>query len=181
MSVSDAVWSTIRSEMHAVAVLTHNSCHMHALSLVFSSIDKMAWLSSTDIDHGRKDFIAWVDKYFLPGNTTSLDAIDLYAARCGFLHAGSAESKLYRDGKAKQIFYSYGAQKPQTEVEAEIHSKLPKLGINPDDVVVVQCIDLLSLWAAAMERFTDAIKADASLQALTKKRAELQLAMFPTS
>ncbi|MBH3471722.1 hypothetical protein [Pseudomonas putida] len=181
MSVSSAVWSTIQSDMHAVAVLTHNSCHMHALSLVFSSIDKMAWLSSVDIDHGRKDFIAWVDKYFLPGNTTSLSAIDLYAARCGFLHAGSAESKLYRDGKAKQIFYSYGPQKSQTEVEAEVHAKLPKLGINPGEVVVIQCIELLGLWTAAMERFTDAIKADASLQALTKQRAELQLAMFPTS
>lgn len=179
MSTSNAVWSTIRSDMHAVAVLTHNGCHMHALSLVFSSIDKMAWLSSIDIDHGRKGFIAWVDSYLLSGNTTSLDAVDLYAARCGFLHAGSAESKLYRDGKAKQIFYSTGPKRPQAEVEAEIHSKLPKLGINPDDTIVIQCIELLGQWTAAMERFTDTIEGDAALQALTKQRAELQLAIFP--
>lgn len=181
MSASNAVWSTIHSDMRAVTVLSHNGCHMHALSLVFSSIDKMAWLSSVDIDHGRKDFIAWVDKYFLPGNTTSLNAVDLYAARCGFLHAGSAESKLLRDGKAKQIFYSTGPQRPQAEVEAEVHSKLPKLGIKTDEVVVVQCIELLGLWTSALERFTDAIEADASLHHLTKQRAELQLALFPAS
>lgn len=179
MPISNAVLSTIQSDMRAVTVLTHNGCDMHALSLVFSSIDKMAWLSSIDIDHGRKDFISWVDNYFLSGNTTPLNAVDLYGARCGFLHTGSAESKLYRDSKAKQIFYTIGPFRPQAEVEAEIHSKLPKLGINPDDVVVVQCIELLRQWTASIERFTDAIKADAALQALTKQRAELQLAIFP--
>ena len=179
MSISNAVWNTIQSDMRAVTVLTHNGFDMHALSLVFSSIDKMAWLSSANIDHGRKEFIAWVNNYFLCGNNSLLDAVDLYAARCGFLHAGSAESKLYRDSKAKQIFYTTGPLRAQAEAEAEIHSKLPILGIKPDDVVVVQCIELLSQWIDSIGRFTDAIKADAALQTLTKQRAELQLAIFP--
>jgi hypothetical protein len=165
--------------MHAVTVLIHNGCHMHALSLVFSSIDKMAWLSCTKVDHDRHDFIAWVEKYFLPGNPNRLDAVDLYAARCGFLHTGSAESKLYRDGKAKQVFYSTGPRRTDAEVETEIQAKLPKLGLTPDEVVVVQCIDLTDQWMIALERFTDAINADAALQAHTKQRAELQLAIFP--
>lgn len=179
MSTSSAVWSTIRSDMRAVAVLLQNGCDMHALSLVFSSIDKMAWLSCPKIDHDRHDFIAWVEKYFLPGNPNQLDAVALYAARCGFLHTGSAESKLFRDGKAKQIFYSTGPRRNNAEVEIEIHAKLPKLGLTPDEVVVVQCIDLTDQWAVSLGRFTDAIDEDTALQAHTKQRAELQLAIFP--
>ena len=64
---------------------------------------------------------------------------------------------------------------------AEVHAKLPNLGLTPDDVVIVQCIELLEQWVAAMERFTDAIKADTSLEAHTKERAELQLAVFPVA
>ncbi|MBN3968473.1 hypothetical protein IMW75_24780 [Pseudomonas gregormendelii] len=181
MPIPSAVWNTIKSDMHAVTVLTQSSCDTHALALVFSSIDKMAWLTSANIDHTRNDFIRWVDDYLLPAGSVSLNAIDLYAARCGFLHTGSSESKLFRDGKAKQIFYSVGPRKPQAEVLTEVHSKLPKLGLTPDDVVVVQCIELLEQWVAAMQRFTDAIKADASLEAHTKGRAELQLAVFPVA
>ncbi len=181
MPIPSAVWNTIKSDMHVVTLLTQSGCHIHALALVFSSIDKMAWLASADIDHTRGDFIRWVDDYLLPAGSISFDAIDLYAARCGFLHTGSSESKLFRDGKAKQIFYSVGPRKPQSEVLAEVHTKLPKLGLLPDDVVVVQCIDLLEQWVAAMERFTDGIKADASLEAHTKARAELQLAVFPVA
>ncbi|MHA6574577.1 hypothetical protein [Pseudomonas yamanorum] len=179
MSTSNAVWSTIRSDMHAVRVLILNGCHIQALSLVFSSIDKMAWLSCSKINHDRQDFIAWVEKYFLPGNPNQLDAVDLYAARCGFLHTGSAESKLFRDGKAKQIFYSTGPRRTNSELETEIHAKLSKLGLTPDDVVVVQCIDLTDQWVVSLERFTDAIDDDSALQAHTKQRAELQLAIFP--
>ncbi|PTR27884.1 hypothetical protein [Pseudomonas sp. GV085] len=181
MPIPSAVWNTIESDMRAVTVLTQSGCDTHALALVFSSIDKMAWLSSANIDHTRSDFTRWVDDYLLSAGSISLDAIDLYAARCGFLHTGSSESKLFRDGKAKQIFYSVGPRRPQGEILAEVHAKLPKLGLTPDDVVIVQCIELLEQWVAAMERFTDAIKADTSLEAHTKERAELQLAVFPVA
>jgi hypothetical protein len=181
MPIPSAVWSTIQSDMRAVAVLTHNGCHTHALALVFSSIDKMAWLTSANTDTTRTDFMRWVDDYLLPVGSISLNAIDLYAARCGFLHTGSSESKLFRDGKAKQIFYSVGPRRPQAEILTEVHSKLPKLGLTPDEVVVIQCIELLDQWVTAMERFTDAIGADASLEAHTKERAELQLAIFPVA
>lgn len=181
MPIPSAVWNTIESDMRAVTALTQSGFHTHALALVFSSIDKMAWLACADIDTTRSDFIRWVDDYFLPAGSVSLDAIDLYAARCGFLHTGSSASKLFRDGKAKQIFYSVGPRRPQEEILAEVHAKLPKLGLSPDDVVIVQCIDLLQQWVAAMGRFTDAIKADTSLEAHTKQRAELQLAIFPVA
>ena len=178
MPIPSAVWNTIESDMRAVTVLTQSGCDTHALALVFSSIDKMAWLTSVNIDHTRSDFIRWIDDYLLPAGSISLDAIDLYAARCGFLHTGSSESKLFRDGKAKQIFYSVGPRRPLGEILTEVHAKLPNLGLTPDDVVIVQCIELLEQWVAALERFTDAIKADASLEAHTKERGELQLAVF---
>lgn len=179
MSLPKAVRYTIESDMRAVTVLTINGFDTHALSLVFSSIDKMAWLCSADTDSTRKDFLGWMDQYFMPGNTTTLSAIDLYAARCGFLHSGSAESKLYRDGKAKQIFYSTGPLRAQSEVENEIFTKLPEIGIRPDDTVIVQCVELLGLWSAAINRFTDAIESDVTLRALVERKAALQLAIYP--
>lgn len=42
MSTPKAAWSTIQADLHAVAVLTYNGCHSHALSHVLNSIDK--WL-----------------------------------------------------------------------------------------------------------------------------------------
>ena len=60
-----------------------------------------------------------------------------------------------------------------------MHLTLPKLGLAPGNVVVVQCIDFTEQWIEAMRRFTDAIEADTNLQALTKQRAELQLSIFP--
>ncbi|WKL53312.1 hypothetical protein Q1W70_01615 [Pseudomonas kielensis] len=179
MPVPKNVWKSIQADMRAVTALTKNQCDIHALAAMFSSVDKMAWLSSSNIDHGGKEFKKWVDDYFLVNTNFALNAEDLWAARCGLLHAGSAESKLYRHGKAKQIFYAVGQRRSDAEVKAELDSKLPQIGLTADEVVAVHCMDLFDLWIASAERFTNAIESDPALEARTEMRAAKQLAIFP--
>ncbi len=77
--------------------------------LTYATIDIMAWLDrdKNHPDVQRSDFIKWVDAYLLPGSQLSCTAIDLYAARCSLIHSYSAESKLSREGKARELFYAW--------------------------------------------------------------------------
>ena len=81
-----------------------------ALILIYCTIDILAWLTrpTSQPDVQRKDFISWVEKYILPNTSLTCNAIDLYAARCALVHSYISESKLSREGKAKQIFYVWG-------------------------------------------------------------------------
>jgi hypothetical protein len=97
----------------AALYLIKNDFRLAALMLVFTTIDQMAWISLPgDEDVRGNDFVAWVDTYMLGRNRTGLEAVtagDLYGARCGLLHTGTAESHSLRNGKAsKKIAYSYG-------------------------------------------------------------------------
>lgn len=76
------------------------------LLLLYAGIDIMAWLNrpKSHADVQRSDFVEWAEKYLLPGTKLACSAIDLYAARCSLLHSYTAESRLSREGKAKQVF-----------------------------------------------------------------------------
>src|SRR5687767_5983274 len=82
-----------------------------ALLLIYSGIDAMGWLwKSDEYDSPGESFQAWVKTYAL--KTSSLEgesadqlALDLWAARCALLHAQTAESKLTRQSKAREIHY----------------------------------------------------------------------------
>lgn len=77
------------------------------LVLLYSWIDSMAWLARDvkNKDVTRGDFLDWCEKYLLIPPDPVCSADDLYAARCGILHSGIAESKLMRDGKARPLWY----------------------------------------------------------------------------
>jgi hypothetical protein len=95
-----------------------------ALIVLYATIDALAWQVSgpqkidddtdeREYDKGtRGDFIAWVERYLLPGSERfvrrEVTGMDFYAARCGLLHAGKAESELWFKGKAQRLYYCYG-------------------------------------------------------------------------
>lgn len=79
-----------------------------ALMLTYAGIDQISWLSNRSEETGGAEFKAWVEEYL------NLDAIgcssnDLWAARCGLLHTAAAESRDFRGGKAKLVYYCDGA------------------------------------------------------------------------
>jgi hypothetical protein len=91
------------------------------LVLLYSGIEIVAKMSSVPGEGTRSYFVAWVDKYVLSKGQFDATALDLYAARCGIVHAFSPDSDLYRDGKARRISYAWGsadAQKLKASIAA---------------------------------------------------------------
>lgn len=79
--------------------------------LIYSCIDILGWLDrpKEKLDNTREDFVNWVERYMDPDSSLKCSALDLYAARCSVLHTNTPSSSyLFRDGKAKKIFYMYG-------------------------------------------------------------------------
>jgi hypothetical protein len=79
-----------------------------ALVLAFCAVDVCASLARNPNKRWveRQDFIKWVEGYILPA---SLDlqctAEDLYAVRCGLVHAYSSESRNRVAGCARELVY----------------------------------------------------------------------------
>jgi hypothetical protein len=72
-----------------------------ALILIYSAIEVAGWLS------GQK-FTGWVKKYLLPDSNLDCTPGELYGARNGIVHNFSSESDASREGKLRQIVYSWG-------------------------------------------------------------------------
>jgi hypothetical protein len=111
--------TTIVAEMSFAMILSQRLRLMGScLTLMYSMVDAMAFLSMPDKglkgrakeDVERDDFTSWVDRYVLSRIATACSALDLYAARCGWVHTHGFDSKLARQGKAKIVLYAWGAE-----------------------------------------------------------------------
>jgi hypothetical protein len=107
--------------------------HIPTLILIYSAIDILAWLNRPlkQKDVERRDFISWVDQYLLRESKLLCSSMDLYAARCAIVHSYQAESKLSREGKAKQIWYAWG----QADVD-RLRERIQKAKLNQIAVAV---------------------------------------------
>jgi hypothetical protein len=105
-----AIENNINEIIAAIQLCLNAKKHLPTLILIFSTIDVLAWLNrpNANPDVTGKDFISWVDQFMLPGSGLHCSATDLYSARCGIVHSYQAESKLTREGKAKQLWYAWG-------------------------------------------------------------------------
>jgi hypothetical protein len=109
------------------------------LVLLYATIDIVASLdrpvSKENAD--RKDFMSWVDAYVLRGSSLRSSATDLYAARCGLLHTYTPESRLSREGTAKEIYYAWGTGKAEDLEEAMNRSNLktPTVAVHADELL----------------------------------------------
>lgn len=104
----EKVLQQLEEIVRGIAILCKEGRILPALMLVYSTLDIWASLirKNSTQDNQRSDFIMWVTEYMLPHPEISLSAVDLYAARCGMLHALSPTSNLSREGKAKEIVYT---------------------------------------------------------------------------
>jgi hypothetical protein len=78
-----------------------------SLILIYATIDVCAWLMYDDDRVGVR-FEKWCDSRLLPGTGIKANGADLYAARCGILHALSAESRKSSSGLARRVIYGWG-------------------------------------------------------------------------
>ncbi len=94
----------------AMEVLFRNQHHESALILLFSWVDRLAWLSIENEHSSGQDFKRWLNTYlFVEGQKLPCNANDLWASRCALLHTGTAEARDVKSGKARSVFY-YGGQ-----------------------------------------------------------------------
>jgi hypothetical protein len=88
------------------------------LTLLYSAIDILASMERQPKEGTQKAFVRWVDTYMLPNNEFHFSSIDLYAARCGIIHAFSADSDLSRKGRARRVVYAWGTASSDSLREA---------------------------------------------------------------
>jgi hypothetical protein len=84
-----------------------------ALTLIYSTIDTAGWLDTDQTFTTRQGFINWTEKYLLTATPLAVNAIDLYAARCGLLHTFTPDSQLSANGKARRLCYAWGTARVQ--------------------------------------------------------------------
>jgi hypothetical protein len=90
----------------AIKQLVDANRYLQALVVLYSAIDTLAWVRLESGDVTRSSFCQWVDKYVVPEKLIGCTAQDLYAARCGIVHSSTTESKLSRDGQARELWYA---------------------------------------------------------------------------
>ena len=122
---------------------------LSCLTLLYAAIDIFASLEQQAHEGTKGSFVRWVDTYMLPNNALQFCSIDLYAARCGIVHAFSAESDLSRSGKARKILYAWGAASAESLRQAG-----QALGRNE---VSVHVRDLIDGFGLAIVRYIDDI------------------------
>jgi hypothetical protein len=155
----------------AIRLILNAKKQLPALILIYSSIDFLAWLNrpSTRPDVVRSDFISWVDKYLLPNSHLRCSSLDLYAARCGILHSYTAESKLSREGKAKQICYAWGSAEVK---RLENRIKQAKLD---SKAIAVHIEELFNALRFGFVNFISSLDADPDHAKLVYERARRKL------
>lgn len=136
-----------------------------ALILLYAGIDAMAWVAISDgrMDVQGADFKLWTETYLLPDSNLECTTDDLWAARCGMVHAQLMDSRHARQDKARHFWYYVGPKNRYLIPMSEGGQKKP-LTLHID--VLVQAFKL------STKRFFDAIENDPALRALVWPRAE---------
>lgn len=158
--VGNGIGRLVEDQLEAISLLQKANKHSQILTILYSSIDTMAWLAKGDGDVTRHDFVEWVDRYMLIDSTIEATAMDLYAARCSVLHNHAAEAKLTREGKARQIWY-YGRN--QKDV---LQAQIAKSGEN---AVALRTLDLVSAYTFGVDRFMDGLSSSQEIEAVARK------------
>jgi hypothetical protein len=156
--------------LDAIQVLHARGRYPQLLVLLYSAIDTLGWLATVSDRATGDSFKEWVNTYMLPGSPLTCTSDDLWGARNGLLHTGTAESTLSTQGKARQVWY-YGKGRSEDFLSKRIagHS----------DIVAVRTLDLVEAFGKGATRFTQAVTQDSALAARVNQRAALWLRWVP--
>jgi hypothetical protein len=111
--------------LNAIRDLLGSQFYVPAMILLYCAIDFVASLDRPDSskDATRQDFINWVEKYLIPGSNLKCNAIDLYAARCGWVHSYTAKARLVREQRAKEMELQFGVSDDEDKMQNAIKDK----------------------------------------------------------
>lgn len=151
----DCVTSWLKERIAAIRVCLDSSLREPALTLIYAGIDTLGLLDApaNQIDASRSSFVQWSENYILPSLSpiagSPVAGLDLYAARCGILHASSPISQLARAGTAREIWYQF-----KSDFGVNLRSKASGMPL------LVDIEDLSNAFEHGSNQFLAAIKAD---------------------
>jgi hypothetical protein len=142
-----------------------------AVAMIYICIDTMAFLAmpASQTTQGKNDFVSWVDTYLKtePLQPYQYQGIDVYAARCGLLHAFSAEAEAHRKDSSVNIC-GYADNGPHLFNAAESTS-----------LVIISVGLLMVDLGKAVDCFFSVCQTDLDLRARVEKRLPALYAAFP--
>jgi len=137
-----------------------------ALILIYSGIDTVGWLDSSEDYATRTSFVKWVDAYLLKAKPLECTSLELYAARCGLLHSFTPDSQLSSLGKARRICYAWGKASVQDlQRTIDLTNKSGKY-------VAVHVDDLYEAWRLGILQFTEEVEKDRDRKSRVCKKAD---------
>lgn len=159
---SNEVFAFAQNMTDAVMCLRDGGHHLQSVMLTYVAIEQMAWLSVEPLKTSGEDFKAWVDAYLLPNTQLPCTSAELWEARNGTLHMGSAESAKNRDsGEIRKILYVYG--------------RTPGLANKSEGLVVVRTEELIVGFLNAVTWFLPALEADQAKMSTAKGKLDRML------
>lgn len=158
--------------VEAVTELVRANHYVQALVVLYSAIDTLAWSSRNAGDVTRSDFCDWVSKYMDPTHQLDCTPEDLYAARCGLLHSGAAESRLSREKHASELWYSTS---PHSVPESQAFAQ--RVGANAK---VLYFTALLTAFSQGVMQFSDELSSDETRRRETAERIGRWLRFVPS-
>jgi hypothetical protein len=136
-----------------------------ALILIYSGIDTVGWLDSSENYATKTSFMRWVDAYLLKAKPLQCTSLELYAARCGLLHTFTPDSQLSSVGKARRIYYAWGTASVQ-DLQRTI-DLTNKIG----EYVAVHVNDLYEAWRQGVLQFAEELEKDPDRKSRVYKKA----------
>ena len=161
---SEIVISTIETHVAAIRLCLENHFRMPALALIYCGIDVLANLSrpADTSEVTQSDFVKWAEQYMECEKLLGVSGLDLYAARCGILHAYTMDSHLSSKGRAKRILYAWGDKNPDEPMRLLLELDHPE--------VMIKIETLFSAFLNGIDAFGNALDADPKLASLVGQR-----------
>jgi hypothetical protein len=161
----DPIGALTRETLEAADMLVTHEFWVPALTLVYSAIDNMSWLSVADsLEVRGSDFQGWCTRYLIPKITMprSISAVEFYAARCAILHTRVAG--VLRDapipGSPQRGISVRDARELCYTADGVVISSLRWRSSNEAGRVSVPISDLLDAFEQAALEFRDSVLAD---------------------
>lgn len=152
--VVDQILRTAFTNMKAIAHLVDKKLETPALALFYLTIDQLSWVSAPMEESGGQEFKSWTDKFFIAGESMAITADDIWAARCGTLHTGAAESRDYRKNNASVIYYYQDNRgTPVADLRREADKVATHLGIPTTRMQLIEFYPFCIRLAPAIQRF----------------------------
>ncbi|NMY20795.1 hypothetical protein [Pseudomonas sp. WS 5410] len=163
---AEEIFSFANEMTDSVMCLRAGGHHLQAAMLTYVAIEQMAWLSVEPLRSGPADFQDWVNKYMQPHAQLPCTAREIWEARNGLLHMGTAESYANRDSsEIRLVCYVYG--------------NTPELANKSKGIVFVRVEDLVTSYLTGVMWFLTDLQANPVKLEIAKGKLARMLTQRP--